>query len=560
MPGCGRWETLVGVMGALGLVAIVAWAQTAAPPAKAKLERLKIAVAPLGWDTNFSWLQSRSGNLDKRPALEFLVGIDRNTGVYIPELAEKWEMSPDGKHWTITLRKGIKFHENWGEFTARDVRHSVFLITQPESVQSDASIWRAVMGVTKTDTIEEVAKKAEQGVEIVDDHTVVFHLKQPVPEFVEMICANTDLVMESKARWDAGGKELYGQKVVGTGPFEFIERKVGAHVLYKRVENHWRQTPEYKELEFRWVPEGVTRLATLLAEEVHISDVERALQKDALAKGMKISTSKLPAMQHQWQFGGTYFATPEKLDPKVPFVKREVRQAMNMAINRQALAENLLGGKVQPHRLHGYHPKLDGAIWPGIWNSEWDTRFEERYGYDPAKAKALLAQAGYPQGFEFTLYLYTLPGLPEIVDIGQAMALDFQAIGLKPKLVEMEFPRVRELYRTKTIHGALFPSRHAARALEVARNVHKAKDSVGYWYEHPFIEERLEALSTVVDTAERTRLLREIGDHKFNEFAEIPLFWLFAEATINPKYITEYVFPGVITGYFTHLEYVKLAP
>jgi peptide/nickel transport system substrate-binding protein len=560
MPGCGRWETLVGVMGALGLVAIVAWAQTAAPPAKAKLERLKIAVAPLGWDTNFSWLQSRSGNLDKRPALEFLVGIDRNTGVYIPELAEKWEMSPDGKHWTITLRKGIKFHENWGEFTARDVRHSVFLITQPESVQSDASIWRAVMGVTKTDTIEEVAKKAEQGVEIVDDHTVVFHLKQPVPEFVEMICANTDLVMESKARWDAGGKELYGQKVVGTGPFEFIERKVGAHVLYKRVENHWRQTPEYKELEFRWVPEGVTRLATLLAEEVHISDVDRALQKDALAKGMKISTSQLPAMQHQWQFGGTYFATPDKLDPKVPFVKQEVRQAMNMAINRQVLAENLLGGKVLPHRLHGYHPKLDGAIWPGIWNSEWDTRFEERYGYDPAKAKALLAQAGYPQGFEFTLYLYTLPGLPEIVDIGQAIALDFQAIGLKPKLVEMEFPRVRELYRTKTIHGALFPSRHAARALEVARNVHKAKDSVGYWYEHPFIEERLEALSTVVDTAERTRLLREIGDHKFNEFAEIPLFWLFAEATVNPKYIAEYVFPGVITGYFTHLEYVKLAP
>jgi peptide/nickel transport system substrate-binding protein len=62
--------------------------------------------------------------------------------------------------------------------------------------------------------------------------------------------------MESKARWDAGGKELYNQKVVGTGPFEFVERKVGSHVLYKRVENHWRQTPEYKELEFRWVPEG----------------------------------------------------------------------------------------------------------------------------------------------------------------------------------------------------------------------------------------------------------------------------------------------------------------
>jgi peptide/nickel transport system substrate-binding protein len=440
------------------------------------------------------------------------------------------------------------------------VRHAVFLITQPESVATSASFWRNVVGVTKTDSAEEVARKVEQGVDIADDYRVVFHLKQVVPELVDNISANRDLPMESKARWDAGGKELYGQKVVGTGPFEFVERKVGSHVLYKRVENHWRKTPAYKELEFRWVPEGVTRLASLLAGEVHISDVERALQRDAIAKGMKLSTSKLPAMQLQWQFGGTYFASPDKLDPKVPFVTREVRQAMNLAVNRQALAENLLGGKVQPHRVMGYHPQLSSAIWPGIWNPDWDKRFEERFGYDPVKARALLAQAGYPQGFECTLYLSTLPGLPEIVDIGQAMALDFQVIGLKPKLVEVEFSRVRELYRTKSIHGGLFPTRHAVQVLEIAHNVHKSKDSVGYWYEYPLIDERLEALEKVVEPAERARLLQEIGDHKFTEFAEIPLVWLFAEATVNPRYIVEYTFPGVITGYFTHLEYVKLAP
>jgi hypothetical protein len=83
---------------------------------------------------------------------------------------------------------------------------------------------------------------------------------------------------------------------------------------------------------------------------------------------------------------------------------------------------------------------------------------------------------------------------------------------------------------------------------------------VVYAYEHPFIEERLEALGKVVDSGERTRLLREIGDHKFTEFTHMPMFWLFAEATVNPKYIAAYVFPGVITGYFTHFEYVKLAP
>jgi len=557
-----RRRCLVGILCAISWVATGAWAQTATRPAaaKAKLERLRIAVAPLGWDTNFTWLAPRSSNLDKRPALEFLVGIDRHTGRYIPELAETWAMAPDGRSWTVWLRKSVKFHDNWGEFTAQDVRHAVFLITQPEAVQSDTSTWRTLMGVAKTDTIEEVAKQLEQTVQIVDDSTVVFRLTQVAPEFVETISANADLVIESKARWDAGGKELYGQKVVGTGPFEFVERKLGAHVLYKQVANHWRKIPEYKELEFRWVPEDVTRLATLLSGEVHVSDVPRTLQKDAVSKGMQVIASQLPAIQHQWQFGGTYFATPDKLDPSVPWVKKDVRQAMNLAINRQAIAQNLLNGQVQQHRVHGYHPKLDSDIWPGVWNPAWDQRFEELYGYDPARARALLAQAGYPQGFEFTLYLYTLPGLPEMVDIGQAMALDFQAVGLKPKLTEIDFPRVRERFRTKTIHGALFPTRHGLRALDIIRLVHKAKDSTGYFYEHPVIEERIEALGKVIELPERARLLREIGDHKFHNFAEIPLFWLFADATVNPRYIAEYVFPGVITGYYTHLEYIKLVP
>src|SRR2546428_4424717 len=308
----GRWGTrwaLWGIVLAAMLVVSVAWAQA---PAKPKLERLKIAVAPLGWDTNFSWLQSRSGMLDKRPALEYLVGIERNTGAYIPELAEKWEMAPDGKSWTLWLRQGVQFHDKWGEFTAKDVRHSIFLISQPESVQTDSGLWRTLMGIGKGDAIEEGAKKVEQMVQIVNDHQVIIHTTVVAPELVDTLSAKSDLVMESKARWDAGGKELYNQKVVGTGPFEFVERKVGSPVLYKRVENHWRKTPEYKELEFRWVPEGVTRLASLLAGEGHISHVGRGLQEEAIAKGMKISSSKMPANQLPGQVGGDDLCRPGK--------------------------------------------------------------------------------------------------------------------------------------------------------------------------------------------------------------------------------------------------------
>ena len=334
--------------GLLSLVVAVAWAQTTRPPsaAKSKLERL-IAVTP-GVGHQLDLAQTRSGMLDKRPALEYLVGIDRYTGAYIPELAEKWVMSPDGKDWTVTLRQGIPFHDNWGVQRQRCASCGFSHLAARGSRERYQHL-AVGDGDRQGRYCRGGRQESRTGWRIRNNYEVVFHLQQAVPEFLYMISANADLVMESKARWDAGGKELYGQKVVGTGPFEFVERKVGSHVLYKRVEKHWRQTPEYKELEFRWVPEGVTRLATLMAGEVHIADIDRALQRDAVSKGMQVVESKLPAMQHQWHFGGTYFATPDKLDPKIPFVKREVRQAMNKAVNRQAIADNLLGGRKDSH-------------------------------------------------------------------------------------------------------------------------------------------------------------------------------------------------------------------
>lgn len=535
---------------------------TPLPVPKLRLTRLKVGVAPTGFDSNWSWVQSRSSLIDKRPALEFLIGTDPNTGGLIPELAERWEMSPDGRSWTVNLRKGIKFNDrnrDWGEFSAADVRHSVFLLTLPESIQSDVEFWRDVMGIKKEDTVETVAEKVNAGVEVVNPQKLVFHLKTTESEFMVRMSARRELVIQSKAHWDAGGKELYEKKLVGTGPFEFIERKLGERVVYRRVEKHWRVTPEYEELEFRWVPEALTRLATLLAGEVHVSDVERTLQKDAIARGMKVIQAKLPGLQHVWYFGGLYFATPEKLDPQVPFVKKEVRQAMNMAINRKAIADVVFGGRVQPHPVTGILA-ADEDVWPGLWNPEWEKRFDELYGYNPTKAKALLNAAGYPNGFEFTIYLYTRPGASEIIDIGEAMALDFQAVGLKPKLVQAEFAKVRDLYRTRSVHGAMFSIPGPIFTIENLRsNSHVTRGS-NHTYEHPYHQERWDALTRVVAPADRGRLLREMGDHNFFEFASMPLFLVFSEVTVNPKFIADYPFPGSISGFVTHLEYIKVAP
>ena len=106
----------------------------------------------------------------------------------------------------------------------------------------------------------------------------------------------------------------------------------------------------------------------------------------------------------------------------------------------------------------------------------------------------------------------------------------------------------------------MWPLRGSPNALNILRIFNKAEGSVVYASEYLFIEERHEALSIAVNPGERARLLREAAGHKFNEFADIPMFWLHAEAGVNPQYIADYTFPGSITGFFTHLEYIKLAP
>ena len=122
-------------------------------------------------------------------------------------------MSPDGKDWTVTLRQGIPFHDNWGEFTARDVRHAVFLISQPEAAASDTSIWRSGDGGRpRPIRSRRWPGKSNRAWRSATTTKSYFHLQQAVPEFLYMISANADLVMESKARWDAGGKDSTGRR------------------------------------------------------------------------------------------------------------------------------------------------------------------------------------------------------------------------------------------------------------------------------------------------------------------------------------------------------------
>ncbi len=539
--------------------------ETGAAPAVAevtadnRMEQVGVAVGGQSWDSNYSYKVNISGFLDKWPISEYLVGIDHETGAYIPELATSWEMAPNGKDWTFTLREDIPWQDGYGEFTAADVRHSFWLLVQPTAKPSGVSTWRKIMGVKKDDAEEVVAQRAEETVEIVDDHQVVVHLGIVLPEALFNLGKRRNLPMESKARWDAVGDAGMGEKMVGTGPLSYVERVEGSHVLYDAAEEHWRVVPQYDQLEFRAIAESQTRLAALLTEQVHLSVIERSVREDVIERGMEFVSGVYPGIQHHWTFWGNYHTEPDTLDPDNPMLKLKVRQAMAKAVNREAIAQALLpGAKVQIPSFVKF-TELDEQVWPGLVNPEWTERWDAMYGYDPEAAKRLLTEAGYPDGFEFTIALNSNPSLPEVIDIGQALALDFEAVGLKPKLANIEDSEIRSQRRAREIHNTLsatatysYTVYHLETLFCTCGSVHSFAD--------PFIDAKIEELNATVDKVARTAIMREIGDFCFDNICTMPMFDIAPDIAINPKFIKSYVFPGFISGFYTHLEYIETVP
>ena len=262
-------------------------------------------------------------------------------------------------------------------------------------------------------------------------------------------------------------------------------------------------------------------------------------------------------------FGGLYFITgDEAYDPSIPWAApgekgRMVRQALNKAVDRDEINEFIFKGGGSPYRVVDYHPTLPG------FNPEWDERWEEMYGFDPDKARELLAEAGYPDGFPMKIYgAHTLPGVPELPDVSEAISIYFTEIGIEVEIESVEFSVVRNQFRNKLENEYLYPLRSSRRPLQQQIRVHNmpAPLGVGHFYESDFIVEKYEELTRTLDVGERDRIFREIGDHKFENFASMPLHWLFIQVAVNPEIVAEYKFTGTAGWNFSHMETIKAVP
>jgi len=379
----------------------------------------RVIFASTGFDeTNRFWVISRPNQLQNDPYLETLLDLDPTTGAFIPRLAEKWEASPDMTEWTLFLRKGVPFHFGYGEFTAQDVVHSHALMLREEAVATFVGVWRNVVEV-----------------KVINDYQVVFRMKGPTTTLPYALSRSGDLRMVSKAQWDKEGLEGFEKRPAGTGSYQYVSRQLGQSIVFERVENHWSGIwPAFQELEIRIAPEESTRLAMLLNGEAHIVDLARELQGDAEQRGMQILAASLAAEWVSVYFGGQYHIPGDpKFKAEVPWNDRRVRQAMNMAINRQEVQAHLFRKKGEPMYVSGLAPFLEG------YNPAWAQRFEQLYGYNPTRAKALLKEAGYPPGtLPVKIWSYTQLAKPEIPQLAEVVAVYLQAVGINATIENID--------------------------------------------------------------------------------------------------------------------------
>jgi len=524
----------------LGLVVAMSFLLSAgltpALAGEAKVQRLIFGSAGFTEGNRF-WTIGRPEHLQFDPFLETLLDIDPKTGEFVPRLAEKWQASPDLKEWTFWLRKGVQFHNGWGEFTAKDVVHSHSFMLRQDATATFVGIWRLV-----------------EEIKVIDDYQVVFRLKRPVSMMPYLVSRCCDLRIVSKAQWDKEGLEGFDKQPAGTGSYRYIDRKLGYSISYERVDKHWAgEKPDFKELEIRLAPEATTRLAMLLGGEAHVVDLPRELQQEAIGRGMKLVSSAQPVDWISIYFGGMYFLPGDpKFDPKVPWTNKKVRQAMNMAVNRRELVETVFAGKATPVYVSAWLPISEG------WNQEWVTQFDQLYGYNPAKARDLLKEAGYTPGtVKVKIVAFTDPGESEGPVVAEALGVYFQEVGIDATIETLDTVKIRDMGRSKSMHCCIVPNIVTWRPSEEwIRNTHSGYAN-GHAFEDEFIQKNYDALTQSVDPGERQRLARAIGDHLYEEFATIPLFWLYNEVAVNPKVVAEWTYPGLGGGRSTHYHLLK---
>ncbi len=469
------------------------------------------------------------------PVVEGLMAWNSNLEA-VPLLAESWSISDDFATWTFNIRKGVQFHKGYGEMTAEDVAWSyTHWITNTKHARATA--------------LQRFWAHPEGSVEVVDSHTLVVNTGEAMPDVImsefHRIPSGIASWVTSKKQSDELGVEAADKDIAATGPWEIVEHRPAQYWRMRAVENHWRKTPHFAELEFQEIPEQSTRLAGFqtghLDTFVMAFDSIPLIQEMPEARLMQVPNQAAGEMLLHFH-GGLYFNLgTDKLeaayDPDLPWVSanpdvnsaewdqaRKVRQAMVKAVDVQTIVETLLQGYAQrsPVGVGGY--SYSAHRFPDIPMLE----------YDPEGAKRLLAEAGYPDG-EFSITLIpALRGAPAEVEVAEAMAVMWEDIGVDVKLQNIPYGTFRPTVIGRTFNGA---TNHATSPSNTPARLYNALQDRGSFvrHTHPYLDDITIRAQKAVTLDERTKLENEVGKFMYDESIYTSLYLWDAVWAVGPR-------------------------
>ena len=417
-----------------------------------------------------------------RRIVETLVTFPEESTQVVPGLAESWTISKDGLQYTFKLRRGITFHDGT-PLNAEAVKFSIERQINPNHPAYKLGKYpfaNFFFGNVKA-------------VEVLSDERVAFLLNEPRASFLAILTAGAASIVSPTAVMKWGPD--YPTHPVGTGPFRFASWDRGQRVVLEKNPTYWKYPVKVERVIYRPIVEDQARLTELLTGTLDVIVGVPADFVGQLEQNPKITLLKQVGA-HVWYLGMN--------NQKKPFDDKRVRQALNYAVNKEAIVKDVLKGTGASSR---------GPVLPGTWGADPALK---AYPYDPERAKKLLAEAGYPSGFSTTLWVpESGSGMQAPVAMSTVMQSNLKAVGVNVTLQTMEWgaylaklrTKEQELFALSWMAGTedpdmvMYPLLHSSQWTPVGPN--------RALYKNPRFDALLQQARLTTDQAKRTQLYRE---------------------------------------------------
>jgi peptide/nickel transport system substrate-binding protein len=430
-----------------------------------------------------------------------------------PSLAESWSASEDGLSYEFVLRNGPKFH-NGDPVTAEDVKFS----------------FERYRG-----TSHELMKGRVAAIEAPDPQHVRFKLKEPWPDFL------TFYATASGAGWivpkkyvEQVGDEGFKKAPIGAGPYKFVSFTPGLELVFEAFDQYWRKSPSVKRLVFRVIPDETTRLAALQRGEIDIVYSIRGELAEELQRTPGL-TLKPAVVQGTFCL---YF--PDQWDPKSPWHDKRVRLAANLAIDRDTINQALTLG----------YSKVTGSIIPYNFEFFWQPPLPV---YDPAKAKQMLAEAGYPNGFDAGEYYCD----GSYANLGEAVLDNLLAVGIRAKLRPLERAAFFSGYGEKKFKNIIQYASGAFGNAATRIEAFIAKGGTYVYGSYPDIDELFQQQAAELDYKRRETTLHRIQQLMYEKAMIAPIWQLAFINGFGPRVAESAL--GLIPSYTYSAPYEEVA-